>query len=426
MRRNLKFFLFSVLFLLLFANCGGDEPNNGGQKRQNGYLVYNEFLISVSGNDATIEQYTGNETSVTIPSTIQDYVNDEPVTYIVKKIAPRSFKGKDMNSISMPSSLTSIGNEAFSDCANLASVNLPSSLTAIGNEAFCNCTNLASVSMPSSLQSIGSRAFVNTALKNLIIPSRMTEIGAEAFSNLPLLEVNIQGVSNIGEKAFAQCRQLSKVTITNEIKNIQPYAFYECANLMTVSLASTLESIGDYAFGRTAIKEVSLPTANLGKQVFYETSLQTLHIGNNATQIPNKFMYECIGAYSLSSLTKLTFSEGIKEIGVEAFHDCTHLQDLDIPNSVITIKDSAFKNIISLKNIIFGSNLQLIDNNAFNGCSYLETCRFKGLIPPTINGGSTLAYYPVHTVIYVPQGSLQAYKNALNGHIAYNCTIIGY
>lgn len=292
MKRNLKIFLFSALFLLLFTNCGGDEPNNGGLKRQNGYLVYNEFLISVSGNEATIEKYNGNGSSVTIPSTIQDYVDDVPITYTVKKIAPR--------------------------------------------------------------------------------------------------------------------------------------VFYECSDLRTVSIASTVESIGDYAFGRTAIKEVSLPTANLGKQVFYETSLKTLHIGGNAPKIPNKFMYECIGAYSLSSLTKLTFSEGIKEIGVEAFHDCTHLQDIDIPNSVTTIKDSAFKNIISLKNIIFGSNLQLIDNHAFNGCSYLKTCRFKGLTPPTINGGSTLAYYPVHTVIYVPQASLQAYKNALNGYIAFNCTITGY
>ena len=289
---------YPILFLVLaslvpsLSGCGSDDEPNQGLKRKNGYLVYEQFMISVTGTDATIEKFNGNESTVYIPETIQDYVDGQPVTYTVKRIADN--------------------------------------------------------------------------------------------------------------------------------------VFYERSNLQSVSIPKSVESIGDYAFGKTAITQVVLPTANVGKQVFEDTPLRSLTVGGNAKRVPDKFMYEHIGAHSLASLRTLTFSEGIEEIGVEAFNDCVNVKDIVLPNSLTTIKESAFQNVIALLNVTFGQNLKLIENHAFYGCSYLATCKFLGSNPPQIVGGSTLAYFPVHTVIYVPNASLQAYTNALSGIIAYNCTIQGY
>ena len=134
-----------------------------------------EFTYTISGSSATVTGYTGSGSRVTIPSTL----GGATVTAIDKY----AFEGLDITSVSIPSTVKSIGTGAFQNCTELTSVSLPSGLTSLGNVAFKNCQSLTSVSIPSSLGSIGAGAFQGcSSLTSAYIPSSVTSIGTNAFN----------------------------------------------------------------------------------------------------------------------------------------------------------------------------------------------------------------------------------------------------
>ena len=107
--------------------------------------------------------------------------------------------------MSIPSSVTKIGDYAFYNCTNLTSIELPSGVTEIGDYAFYNCTNLSSLTLPS-------------------------------------------GVKEIGFSAFQGCKSLTSVTIPSGVKYISSFTFYECESLRFINLPSDLKYIGEEAF----------------------------------------------------------------------------------------------------------------------------------------------------------------------------------
>lgn len=121
-----------------------------------------------------------------------------------------------LTSITIPSSVTSIGSSEFYYCYSLKSITIPSSVTSIGAQAFYNCTSLQSVTIPNSVTSIGDSAFYYCySLKSIIIPSGVTSIGSNVFSNCcSLASVTIpSGVTSIGDTAFNSCYGVSEYHI---------------------------------------------------------------------------------------------------------------------------------------------------------------------------------------------------------------------
>ncbi len=121
-------------------------------------------------SNGVLNEYTGNESSVQIPST-------------VTAIGTGAFSGNtSITSVSIPSGVTRIGLEAFSDCTNLRSVSLPSSLQSIGVAAFYGCSSLTSVTIPEGTQTISDEAFSNcSSLSSVTIPDSVTSISEDAF-----------------------------------------------------------------------------------------------------------------------------------------------------------------------------------------------------------------------------------------------------
>ncbi len=121
-----------------------------------------------------------------------------------------------LESVTIPNSVTSMGNYAFNNCRNLTSVTIGNNVTSIGNNAFSYCTSLTSVTIPDSVTSIGNSAFADCSkLASVTIGNSVTSIGNSAFVNCSILEsVTIpDSVTSMGSWVFSVNYSSTKITL---------------------------------------------------------------------------------------------------------------------------------------------------------------------------------------------------------------------
>ena len=191
-------------------------------------------------------------------------------TYEVVGIDDYAFANSPITSITIPNSVTSIGNGAFNGCKSLTSITIPNSVTNIGSGEynygcweglFSGCSSLKSIIVKEGNPVYDSRnncnAIVETATNTLVVgcqstnmPSSITSIGPGAFAGLEnLTSIYIpNSVTSIGNAAFQKCNSLKSITIPNSVTSIDNYAFYECEKLGTLVLGDKVNEIGDRAF----------------------------------------------------------------------------------------------------------------------------------------------------------------------------------
>lgn len=171
------------------------------------------------------------KTSLTIPATIDGYkVSGINLNY-------HETDAKKIQSITIPNSVTEIGEYAFRGCTSLKSLTLPNGVTKIGEAAFLDCSSLTSITLPQNVISLGTHAFSGCeSLKTITIPGNVSSIGQAVFSNCTsLVSVSIsKGVSVIGQWMFSGCTSLTSVTIPNSVTSIGMCAFEDCTALKDV------------------------------------------------------------------------------------------------------------------------------------------------------------------------------------------------
>lgn len=246
------------------------------------------------------DYYSG---TVTIPATVSHNGTEYAVTAI-EWAAFRDCAG--LTSVTIPASVTVIGDQSFQGCTGLTSVTIPTSVTTIGRWAFCQCENLISVSVPGSVTVIDDYAFATcSSLPAIDIPESVTTLGINAFGGCSKLEsVTIpNSISAIAENTFRQCFSLTSITIPNSVTSIGASAFAECSALMSVSIPASVTSIGENAFALcTSLKSAALP--------------ESLAAISDAT------FADC---YSLESVT---IPASVTAIGTSAFHNCFAMADI--------------------------------------------------------------------------------------------------
>ena len=288
---------------------------------------------------------------------------------------------RTLSDIVIPSSVTSIGDSAFFYCSSLSNIVIPSSVTSIGDSAFFYCSSLSEVVIPSSVTSIGNSAFSNcSSLSEVVIPSSVTSIGDSAFSNCSSLsEVVIpSSVTSIGVGAFSNCDSLSKIVIPSSVTRIGNYAFLNCRSLSDIVVPSSVTSIGDGAFvGCSSLKYISIPKSVI---CLYGNPFADWD-GKLKCLSPN-FIYEDdvlfnkdkskIISFRNQNIESYVIPSSVTSIGDSTFRSCCSLSDIIIPSSVTRIGNYAFLNCRSLSEVVVPSSVTSIGKNAFEGCSSLS------------------------------------------------------
>ena len=318
MKRNLL--LFTALFLTAIHLLAFDFEKNG--------IYFNQFRPKeVQVTSGTIE-YSG---SVNIPASVEN----NGVTYSVTCIWSYTFSNcQTLTNVTIPNTVTFIGEGAFSNCPKLTSVSLPNTITRIYDSTFSGCSTLSSISIPNSVSIIDDDAFSYSGLTSVSIPNSVTTIGWNVFYDcLSLKTVNISGtVTSIGYYTFSFCSSLTAINVDvanqnflskdgvlfnktmtnliicpsgfsttymmpNSVREINNLAFADCRKLPSIVLSDNLVRIDDDAFvGCKSLTSITLPESLrlIGYDAFGEcTSLTSITIPANVEYIGNCSFISC-------------------------------------------------------------------------------------------------------------------------------------
>jgi len=196
------------------SNSGGDNSSNNSNSNKSGGSSSVKSFNNVDDLKSYLDKQPANSPDDPIKVTISADASTLP------KIADAiNSSGKYVSLTISGSALTTVPRGVFNNCRTLlVSVTLPNSVTSIGNWAFMNCTNLKSITIPNSVTGIGANAFNNcTSLASITIPNSVTNIGSDAFSNCTgLKSIAVpKSVTEIGEGAFSKCTNLTSVKFEN-------------------------------------------------------------------------------------------------------------------------------------------------------------------------------------------------------------------
>ena len=282
----------------------------------------NTGFVNVFGYVSSVQAlYVNDVVSITQKSLDgANLINSIVINGSATTIGKGAFKDFDSKSISIPGSITSIQEQAFSGCEYLTEIGIPTSVKEIGNSAFQNCVALEFITLPNSLESLGASAFKNCySLRSITIPEQIEVISAETFSGCSyMVTVEIEGyVVEIGNQAFSGCRNLLSINLPTTVKYIGNEAFYNCYSVSYVNLSASIESIGDSAFENCQ-------------------SITTLTLANSLTQIGKKAFKNCI------YIKSVIIPEKVKTIGEEAFVGCSKLENVTLPKTFKNSVDSIF------------------------------------------------------------------------------------
>ena len=184
------------------------------------------YLLDSDAKTATLTAIAGEKYSgdIVVPEKVKA---SDGVEYPVTAFADNAFNNcKGLKSITIPSSVTSLGMSCFS-ASGLTSITIPYSVTSLGNDCFHSCDALTSITIPSSVTSLGDYCFSYSGLTSITIPSSVT---------------------SLGKSCFEWCRGLTSITIPSSVTSLGSSCFYMCSGLTSITIPSSVTSLGDGCF----------------------------------------------------------------------------------------------------------------------------------------------------------------------------------
>ena len=407
--------------------------------------------ITIGSGVASIGRYAffgcTSLSSVTIPDSVTSIDAWCRIAFGGEYANPLSYaknlylNGNLVTNLTIPDSVTTIGDYAFYNCKDLISVTIPDGVTKIGSYAFYGCNALASITIPDSVTSIGEWAFYGcTSLTSVTIGSGVESIGSYAFrycENLTEFIVSDENMYYFSDEGgvlynkdkttliqYPATKTNASYIIPDSVTSIKAYAFYNCKNLLSVTIGSNVTSIGDYAFdGCNGLASINIPDSvtNIGRSAFSGCKgLSRITIGSGVTSIGHAAFFDCINLtrVNITSIeawcriafdfwnanplgyakklylngevvTNITIPDSITSIKAYAFYNCSSLASITIPNSVTSIGKYAFYSCTSLTDITIPNSVTGIEEHAFSACTSLASVT----IPNSVTSIGEDAFY---------------------------------
>ncbi|WP_269523011.1 leucine-rich repeat domain-containing protein [Coraliomargarita parva] len=303
------------------------------------YADDQDMLILNDGTEATVRNYAGNDSVFSVPA----HFNTVPIT----QVAPAAFMGRQsLTSLTLPDSVSHVGEYAFAGCTQLQSFALPDGLAVIGEGTFSACSALESITMPTT-------------------------------------------VTTIGAGAFSGCTQLNINSLHDGIHSIGDYAFEHCNSIVTISLPDSVNTFGLGIFrGSKSLTAFEVPAglSDVPATMFQDCSaLQSIQFHPSVTGIGDYAFANCI------ALEEISFPDGLTMIGSYAFQGCVGLSSLVFPEGVTTFGNYAFDGCVGLSSIYFQGDAPLnYGSQVFPGYSEAPMVFYDaastGFTMPTWNG----------------------------------------
>jgi len=400
-----KKFILTMTVISAFFAASAEEVRVGE-------LIYK---LDVDKKEATVY----STEAVTGAVEILPEVEHEGLTYTVTAIGDHAFGswmgGRDITSVTIPSTVTTIGEMAF-QYTNITSVTIPASVKSIGMQAFAFCNGLTSVSLPGSVETIGPGAL------------RLCE-------NLESAVIG-EGIKAIPPYMFERCGKLSSVTLPSTLEEFsdkgtsnipEGSAFIECTSLTSINLPASVKKIATQTFRNSGLKNITIPDActEIGAMTFaFCFDLESIKLPENLTVIEGDMFAYCrelkeiiipdkvteigenptTGCFSgCNSLTKVVLGKSLKVIHQSTFSGCP-LEEVTFPESLETIKTHAFDYCTALTEININKNISEIEGGAFANCSKLQAFNVAPENTHFASLDGILYDKPLTTIIAVPAG----------------------
>lgn len=374
-------------------------------------------------NGSAVDQYTGMTKDVEIPSM---WMGQK-----ITSIASRAFQSTDVESVTIPNTITRIDDQAFGACKKLESIEIPDSVTSMSSSIFSDCTALKTVKLSNNITSIPSNLFNNcTSLKTVDIPRKVTSIGYQAFrycTNLKSIEIpnavrSIEGwtfhncqslssivipdsVTSIGDYAFYECRSLTSVTLGNSLQSIYNNAFYYCSNLTSITLPDSVTYVGSNAFQycdklviymSLEYKPKSFEQNWNGNATVIYGYIDTITVGGYTYTLSSRedHKYAHLIEFDVDTVVDFSVPEsvmGYQVVGINTslFRNNSKIETVTLPNTITEIGSEMFYNCYNLREIIIPEGVETIGNNAFYNCSSLESVE----LPDSVRTINYQAFY---------------------------------
>lgn len=301
-------------------------------------IYYNGFYCLNYGDHMSVIGYDNSSENVEIPAEIDGI----PVT----RVEAHAFSGnRDITSLIIPDSVTSVGTSAFYDCRNLVDITFSENLDQIGELAFANTAWLTNKRAENPL------VIVNNILIDgmfctgkVVIPDGVVAINYNAFIGCSrVTEFTIpDSVRYIAPGAFEQCSGITEITIPNGLKEIYAYSFYGCTNLETVNIPKSVTFFGGEAFEGTPWLDNKRAEDPL---VIVNNSVIDGRMCTGAVEIPEGVV--SLGEWAFlenENITSLTLPASLYDTGIFSLSRCANLEEITILNPNFVIGETCLSN----------------------------------------------------------------------------------